>query len=77
MQKLELLNEIESIVEVDQDSLTLDTQLDTIIAWDSMAVISFISMIDEKLNLTLDVSKIALCKTISDLVHLCEEKLEG
>jgi acyl carrier protein len=75
MTKSEFLREIETIVEADPSSLTMDDQLDSIDKWDSMAVISFISMIDMKLSIVLDDSALASCKTVGDLVRLCEGKL--
>lgn len=53
-------------------SLTLDTVLDSLENWDSMAKLSLIVLFDSKLNKTLTADQIKLFKTIDDIVKAME-----
>lgn len=39
-------------------------------SWDSVAVIGFIAMVDDKWEITLDANKIYACNTVEDLTAL-------
>ena len=45
--------------------------LDSIKSWDSLAVLEFMLMADEKLGLQLEPAQIAACKQVTDLAVLC------
>jgi acyl carrier protein len=75
MTKLEFLNEIDVIIQADPGSTTLDDQITSLKGWDSMAIIMFIAMTDEKLHITLDINKLASCETVGDLARLCDLKV--
>ena len=71
----EFLSEFDAIVQSDPGSTAMDDQLASLRGWDSMAIIMFIAMVDEKLGLTLNVKELASCKTVGDLAKLCEAKV--
>jgi acyl carrier protein len=71
MTEPEFLNEIDAIIESAQGSTTMDNELSTLPGWDSMAIISFIAMADDKLGMSLDIKSLTACKTVEDLARLC------
>jgi acyl carrier protein len=75
MTKAEFLKEIDAIIEADPGTARMEDQLASLPGWDSMAVISFIAMADEKLGLRLNIDRMLSCKTVADLTSLCQEKL--
>jgi len=77
MTKQELLSELEDIMELDSGSLKETDLLADLDMWDSLAVVSFIAVVDAELELTLEPEKIAKSETVSDLIALVSGKLEG
>lgn len=51
-------------------ALTGTEELSALSNWDSMAVISFMSMADERFGITLAPDKVNSCRTVNDLVAL-------
>jgi acyl carrier protein len=76
MNKKEFMSELEIILDVDEDTLTGSEFLEELEDWDSLAVVSFIGMVDEKLGITLEVEKIVACQTIDHLVAIVSDYLE-
>jgi acyl carrier protein len=75
MTKSQFLNEIDAIIEADPGTTAMDDQLESLTGWDSMAIISFIAMVDEKLACTLNIDQLVSCKTVGDLASLCVGKV--
>lgn len=75
MNEKEFIEKIEEIVELDAGTLHGDEQLIDLEGWDSLAVMSFIAMVDSELNTTLEAVKITSSQTVNDLVQLVHEKL--
>jgi acyl carrier protein len=71
MTKPEFLNEIEAIVQADPGCITMDDQIASLKGWDSMAIIMFIAMADEKAQLALEAKILASCETVGDLARIC------
>ena len=76
MKKNEFYNEIEEILEVDTGCLSGDEKLVELDGWDSLAIVMFIAMIDNKLNTAITAERLLDCVTIDDLAALCEGKIE-
>jgi acyl carrier protein len=76
MKTVEFLREIESAIELPPYTLTGSELLLDIPEWDSLAVISFIAVVDEKLNLPIDGEAIANAVTVHDLLVLARAGLE-
>jgi acyl carrier protein len=74
MTQSEFLNEMDLILQAEPGSTTVNDRLDSLDRWDSMAIIMFIAMADERLGLALNVDALASCKTVGDLARLCETK---
>lgn len=45
------------------------------LGWDSMAVVAFIAMVDDRLGVIVDARKLAQCSTLQDLVNLLGDKV--
>lgn len=61
-------------VEADQISPQLDLAQ---YAWDSLAVVSTIALIDECYNLIVDGQKLGDCATVADILALIESSKKG
>lgn len=69
MTRDELLLEIGRLLEADS-ALTGPEELSSLASWDSLAVLSFIAMADDKAGVILPPNKISACKRVDDLVAL-------
>lgn len=58
---------IESILELDPGTVKPDTRLESLDAWDSVAVISFIAMADQDYRVTVPPKLISECQTVANL----------
>lgn len=61
---------LDEIVEAESGTIKSDDTLADIDGWDSMAVLGFIAMLDEKLGLIMAPEKIAAAVTVMDLIDL-------
>ncbi len=75
MTKKEFLGQLEEILQEDPGTLTGSELLDKVAGWDSLAVVSFIAMVDENLGIAVSPKEIAECKSVNDLAGLTEGKL--
>ena len=69
MDREEFLTSLRELLETDSP-LTGSEELSSFGSWDSMAVISFMAVVDDKWGITLSPKKISGCKTIEDLLAL-------
>ncbi len=70
MTRAEFLAALEEMLEADAGSLSPDTTLDSLDSWDSLAVISFIALVDEHFDHVVAGEDLAKAKTIGDLLAL-------
>lgn len=70
MTRSEFLAELDAMLELDAGTLTGAEALDGIDSWDSLAVISFIALVDERFNTVVAGEDLAKAKTIDDLLAL-------
>lgn len=70
----ELFRELELVLEVDAGSITGDEVLSDL-GWNSLAVLTFIAMADEKFGVNLSASAVEGSKSISDLIALLGDKV--
>ena len=75
MTESDFLREFEEILEVDAGSLNSEIKLSELEEWNSLGVISFIAMVDDRVGLTLNARKIQDCTTVRDLMGLLGENL--
>lgn len=64
-EKIELVAEI---LEIDSNHFDLETQLDTLEQWDSMAALSYIVVMGEKFGISSKPEDVKNLKTIQDIV---------
>jgi acyl carrier protein len=76
MKKEEFLREIEEIVGAKHGTVSMESNLQDLPQWDSMAYITFIALADSKLNLSVDANRLASCKTVRDLAALADISLD-
>ena len=72
MDKDEFLNELAVILEEEENTLTGDEVLEELPGWDSLSVISFIALVDEKFNFIISGDQIKDAQTINDLTKIVE-----
>lgn len=78
MTKQEFLRLFEEIAEEPAGTLKGEERLkEQVAGWNSLAVVSFLAMVDEQFNLALSPKAIANCKTVNDLIELLEGKVTG
>ena len=70
MDRKEFLLALDKMLELDDGTLTGAEELESIDAWDSLAVISFIALVDEKLGHVVEGEKLVKAKTVQDLLGL-------
>lgn len=66
------ITEIESLMELDENSLQEADLLASLSAWDSLAVIGYIAIVDEHFQRLVAPKDIANAKTIKDLYLLAQ-----
>ena len=62
--------DLEQLLNVAAGDICPETLLKNIKAWDSMAVVEFIALSDEKYNMVLDLESLANCKSVADLYQI-------
>lgn len=75
MTKKDFLVLIENIIEMDPNTLSGNELISDLERWDSLTVVSFIAMVDEKFSVTLSPQKISAAKSIQDLVVLLGDRI--
>jgi acyl carrier protein len=70
MNAKDFLLALDELLELDPGTLTADTMLETLDSWDSLAVIGFIALVDEKLGIVVEGQKLAKADTAGDLLAL-------
>ncbi|MFY8095052.1 MAG: acyl carrier protein [Niveispirillum sp.] len=70
MTRAEFVAALEEMLELDAGSLSPDTALDSLDSWDSLAVISFIALVDEHFDHVVAGEDLAKAKSIGDLLAL-------
>ena len=61
-----ILRLIEEAMEADENTISLGQPLD----WDSVAVITFMALVDERLNKTVSADRLNKCETVDDVLGL-------
>ncbi|WP_353860663.1 acyl carrier protein [Azospirillum formosense] len=70
MNRKDFLLALDEMLELDAGTLTGAEELDSIDSWDSLAVISFIALVDEKLGHVVEGEKLVKAQTVDDLLAL-------
>ena len=73
MNKAEFYQNLDELLELGPGTIKGSELLADLEAWDSMAVLSFIAMADEKYGVNIRANRIAECKSVDDLAAaICE-----
>ena len=76
MKKKELLIKIKDLL-LRKDPINSSMKLSEIEEWDSLAIISVISLYDKNFSTVITVEKINKCETIKDLINLVSDKIKN
>jgi acyl carrier protein len=75
MKKKDFFLLLDELVEADPGSVTAATVLAELPRWDSLAVIGFIALLDERFSASFPASRIMDCRTAGDLAGLVADRL--
>lgn len=75
MNRQELLQTIEKIIELEPGTLHENDVLLDIVSWDSIAFLSVIAFFDEQFQLIPAGEQLEKIKTVADLIALVEQRL--
>jgi len=75
MTRKEFLLALDEMLELDSGTLTGAEVLADIDSWDSLAVISFIALVDEKFGTVVAGEQLARAETVDDLLALVGEQV--
>jgi acyl carrier protein len=76
MTRKEFLNLLAEIVEEDPGTLTGNELLkEQVAGWNSLAVVSFIALVDEHFDFPLSPKAIVACSTVNDLIALLDGRI--
>lgn len=70
MNELQLLNFLEDTLSIPRSTLTGNEQLCDLHQWDSLATLTFITMVDRKFGLALPARKVLRCRMVDELLAL-------
>ncbi|WP_372399262.1 phosphopantetheine-binding protein [Azospirillum sp. HJ39] len=70
MDRKDFLLALDEMLELDPGTLSGDEVLESLDSWDSLAVISFIALVDEKTGVVVEGEKLAKARTVADLLAL-------
>jgi acyl carrier protein len=73
MNRSTFYSQLEELLELPKESVRGDQSLSQMPEWDSLAVISFIALVDSKYGVILQGKRIEACKTVDDLAVSVEE----
>ena len=76
MKKKELLIKIKDLL-LRKDPINSSMKLSEIEEWDSLAIISVISLYDKNFSKVITIEKINKCETIRDLINLVSDKIKN
>ncbi|SHH77217.1 acyl carrier protein [Desulfofustis glycolicus] len=77
MKKVEFLAAFEEVLEADPDTITESQKLADLDGWDSLTIMAFIAMVDEKFGMNIPPPEIVNAKTVGDLVVLLGDSISG
>jgi len=75
MQKAEFLSSLEEIMQQMPGTLKGDEPLDGLPGWDSVALMGYIALIDEKFSVRITGKQILECRTVDDLMALAGDRV--
>ena len=77
MTRSEFATKLEEVFMEEASKIQPDTELDTLLGWDSMGKVAFLSFLDLELGVQPPAGALDDCKQVSDLIKLVEDRLTG
>jgi acyl carrier protein len=75
MKQSEFLLQLDNVIEAPPGTLKGREKLADLPAWDSLAVLGFIGMVDDKFKVQLSGKDISACQSVSDLAQLLGDRI--
>lgn len=76
MNEQKFLNVFENAVMVDEGTLFLETKLETLEDWDSLAIATLLSELEEIVGFEVDVAEISECQSIQEVYNEIDSQLK-
>ena len=65
----EFISELADALEIEEENISVNSKLSEL-NWDSLAIISAISIADKCFGVVISIEKLAECKTINDIIDI-------
>jgi len=75
MKKETFLHKLDDVMSLPKGTIQGDESLGALKGWDSVALMSFIALLDEELEIRVTGKQVMQCQTISELVTLAGDKV--
>jgi acyl carrier protein len=75
LKRNEFLLLLDEALELEPGTVKWSETLDSLESWDSLAVISFMALVDEHFGISLQPRQIAACTTVADLTGLLGDRI--
>jgi acyl carrier protein len=75
MEKVAFLQKLEEVMSLPKGTIRGDESLVSLKGWDSVALMSFIALMDEELEVRVTGRQVMQCQTVAELVALAGEKV--
>ena len=69
----EFISKLAEALEIEEGKISTESELSQL-DWDSLAVISAISIADQCFGVVISIEKLSDCKTLNDIINLTYEK---
>ncbi|MCD6577478.1 MAG: acyl carrier protein [Anaerolineaceae bacterium] len=76
MKRSEVIPELENLLGLEIGAINEKANIADVPEWDSMAILSFIALVEDKFGLILEGSQIAKVKTFKELLDLIGDKFD-
>lgn len=77
MEKTVFLQKLDEVMSLPKGTIKGDETLSALKGWDSVALMSFIALLDEDLQIRVTGKQVMQCQTIAELVALAGDKVSG
>ena len=77
MTKNDFIRELEAMMTLPPNALSESTPLSKVPQWDSMETLNYVVLVKEKFDKIVDGADVAKARTVTDLVTLVGDALEG
>ena len=75
MKREQFHNKLDELMELEAGTISDGAELSGLIKWDSLALMGFIAMMDQRFGLIIPAARIAECKTVGDLADLAGDHI--